>query len=110
MEQRITDLTEISIDGFQIVSGNMFTRVAKKNKPICTINPHSVSFSKTSVISLNSCDHIIMRVSSKDRCILISPAPSTDRDSISWVKDPTHIRARKMECRPLTSKLYSSWG
>ena len=70
----------------------------------------SISFSKSSIIALHSCEHILIRVNAKEKCILLSPAPSTDKDSISWLKDAKNLQAKKIDCKLFTSQLYKTWG
>lgn len=110
MGQHINNLAEISMDGFQVVSGEMFSHFPKISEASCTLWSTSISFSKSSIIALHSCEHILIRVNAKEKCILLSPAPSSDKDSISWLKDAKNLQAKKIDCKLFTSQLYKTWG
>lgn len=110
MTQRIDALSEITMDGFQVVSGDMFSHFPKTSEPSCTLWSWSISFSKSSIIALNCCEHILIRVNAKDKCILISPTTSNDKDKITWTKGIKDVQAKKIDCKQFASQLFSSWG
>lgn len=107
----ITDeIQEISKEGFQVVSGQMFQRVLRLGQPTATIWPNSVSFSKAALQALNVCERIRIEVNAAKRCILIVPVTEKDPDNVRWLKSGKELTARKIECTAFTSQLYNSWG
>ena len=110
MAQKISQVEDIALDGFKVVSGSMFAHFPRTNDPSCTLWCNSISFSKSAILSLNSCDSIMIRVNPNTKCLLISPAPSSDKDSISWRKSSSDVQSKKMDCKQFTEQLYKSWG
>ena len=104
------EIREISMDGFQIVSGDMFRALSRVNLPAITFWYNSVSFSKAAVIALNNCERIRIEVNPKTRCILLIPVTAKDKDAVRWVKYGSEILPRKIECVAFTSQLFESWG
>lgn len=103
------EIQEISKEGFQVVSGEMFRRVLRLGQPTTTIWPNSISFSKASLQALNMCERIRIEVNSEKRCILIVPVTEKDKDNVRWLKPGKEPSARKIECVAFTSQLYKSW-
>lgn len=110
MFQQLMMPQEISMDGFEVVSGTMFMHCAKTSEPSCTIWPTSISFSKSAVMALNACEYVVMRVNNNQKTILISPVSSSDKNSIAWTKGQKAITAKKMDCKAFTTQLYSAWN
>ena len=109
MSQQIGPITEISMDGFQVVSGDMFSQSTRSGMGTCTLWKSCISFSKAAIMTLNCCERILIRVNPNDKCILLTPALSSDKDSIVWLKDTNEIQAKKIVCRPFTSQLFKTW-
>ena len=108
---QVTPIQEISIEGYQVVSGSMFSHMPRNMGPTCTIWPGSINFSKYSLFMLNKCEHVRIEVNSAKRKILIIPVTSADRDGIRWIKNGKQsIEPRKMECKQFTAPLYEAWG
>jgi len=101
---------EISLKGFEIVSGTLFRHSPKTSEPSCTLWPTSISFSKSSIVALNCCEYILLRVNSETKSLLISPISSTDKNAFAWSKGKQNIVAKKIDCKAFASKLYEDWG
>lgn len=104
------EIQEISKEGFQVVSGDMFRRILRMGQPTSTIWPNSITFSKASLQALNMCERIRIEVNPEKRCILIAPVTEKDKDNVRWLKSGKEQTARKIECTAFTSQLYDSWG
>lgn len=103
-------LDEISLDGFQVVRGNMFQHAPAKSTPTCTIYPSRINFNKMCLLALNNCEFISIRVNPKTKCLLLTPVPSSDKDSIHWIKSSKDQTTRNLESRLFGKDIYSSWG
>lgn len=110
MGHQIDTLPEIALEGFQVVSGDMFSHFPKTSEPSCTLWNSSISFSKASIIALNCCEHILIRVSSKDKCLLLSPTTASDKDRITWTKGVKNVQAKKIDCKQFTTQLFATWN
>lgn len=109
MTQRLSELPEISMDGFQVVSGELFVHPTTKKEPSCTIRNTSIFFSKPSLYALNCCERVLIKVNSKTKCILLVPVTAKDKDGVRWIKGIKEPTTRKIECRAFTSQLYKTW-
>ena len=108
---QLSSIKEISIDGFQVVSSNMFSHMPRSFGPACTLWSNSINFSKYALEALNRCENIRIEVNPVKRCLLIIPVTSSDRDGVRWVKNAKGtIEPRKMECRQFTTPLFDTWG
>ena len=91
-------ISEINMDGFQVVRGQLFSRMLE---PFMSIWYSSISFNAACYSALNECAAIQLLVNSHDRRVLVKPTPSSDRDSINWSKEPDKHKCRKIECSNL---------
>ena len=105
-----TSIKEISLDGFKVVSGEMFAHLPRKSDATCTLWPSAISFSKQSLILLGNCEHVRIEVNVKTKGLLVVPVTSKDRDCIRWIKNVKEPTVRKMECTHFTKQLYEAWG
>lgn len=103
-------INEISLEGFQVVSGEMFKHIPRKTSPTCTLFPTAVCFSKQSILALNNCEHIRMEVNTEKKSLLVIPVTARDPDGVRWLKSIRDSQARKIECGRFTEKLYQAWG
>ena len=110
MGNRSTAIDEISLEGFKIVSGDLFMHAPRRSCPTCTIWRDSIGFSKRAVEELNTCERIRIQVHPDKRCILIVPVTMNDKDGIRWIKNTKEPAARKMTCKSFTSQLFEVWG
>ena len=106
----IEEIREVSMDGFQVVSGDMFRSITRLNLPAITLWYNSISFSKASVVMLNNCERVRIEVNPKTRCILLIPVTSKDKDAVRWAKTGKEVQPRKIECLAFTSQLFDGWG
>lgn len=102
-------IPEISLDGFQVVSGEMFTYVPRTTAPTCTIWYNCISFGKRSLAALNNCEHILIKVHPQKRCLLVIPVTEKDKDRVRWRANSREPNSRKIECRDFTSDLFKAW-
>ena len=104
-------IQEISVEGFQVVSGSMFAHLPRHLSATCTLWPDSINFSKYAIYMLNNCERIRIEVNTAKRCILVVPVTANDRDGVRWMKTKNQeIEARKMDCKQFTGPLYDAWG
>lgn len=104
-------LKEISTEGFQIVSGDMFIQNTLRTVyPAITLWHDYISFNKSAVDALNSCERIRIEVNPKTRGILIVPVNSLDKDGISWLSGTVEKHPRKIACEAFASQLFEAWG
>lgn len=101
---------EISLEGFQIVKGEMFAHATRTMDPTCTLWPTSICCNKVSLTVLNNCTNIRIEINSETRCMLIIPVTEKDRDAVRWAKNVKDPVARKIDCPRFTSQLYETWG
>ena len=105
----ISPVEELSLDGFQIVKSEMFLHLPRKADPTCTIRPTKISFSRMSLQALNNCEYVRLEVNPKTKCLLVAPTPSTDKDSIRWIKGQKEHSVRNMESRLFGEEIYRAW-
>ena len=105
-----TGIKEISLEGFKVVSGEMFAHLPRKSDATCTLWPTSMSFSKQSLVLLGNCEHIRIEVNVQKKGLLVIPVTTKDRDCIRWIKSIKAPTIRKMECIHFTTQLYEAWG
>ncbi|MGI6700744.1 MAG: hypothetical protein ACOX6G_10610 [Christensenellales bacterium] len=110
MNQPMNPVPEISMDGFQLVSSEMFREPSRRYDATCTIWHDSIAFSKVSVTSLNGCERVLLKVNPEDKRILIIPCTIKDKDAIRWTKYVKEPVPRKMDCRSFASRLYQMWN
>jgi len=104
-----SNVQEISLDGFKVVSGELFKHLPRKSEATCTIWPTSICFSRQSISFLNNCEHIRIQVNAETKKMLIIPVQSKDRDGVRWIKNIKEPAARKIECVKFTQQLYDTW-
>ena len=107
--QLINDIPKISLEGFRVVSKEMFAHVPQKTEPTCTIWYDSIAFSKTSLGALNNCGQILIEINPMTKCLLAVPVTAKDKDAIPWVKDLKKPSSRKIGCKNFSSQLYETW-
>ena len=76
-------IEEMTLEGFQIVSSNMFIHLPRKSDATCTIWPTRISFSKLALEYLHFCEYIKLQVNPKTKCLLVMPVTSTDKEIIA---------------------------
>lgn len=98
---------DISMDGFQVVRGQYFSR---QLEPALTLWNRSISFNIPAYNALNNCESIQLLVNPGAKRILVKPAPSKDSDAINWIKNLSAPRTSKLECSMFTKQLFKTWG
>lgn len=103
------EIGEISMDGFQVVSGEYFTRRVAYFSPTCTIWNGGIPFNKVALTALNNCERIRIEIHPQKKGILLVPVTTKDKDGISWRKNIKDYAPRRMECSKFSSTLYEMW-
>ncbi len=98
--------TEIDMEGFQIVSGQLFSR---QLEPSMTIWSRAIAFSTTCYHELNDCASIHIMVNSREKKIAILPCPARDKDAIAWLKSAERQKSRRIECSKFAGQLFDIW-
>ena len=105
----IDEIQEINMDGFQVVSVDMFSHYMRNDLPMITLWNTHISFSKAAVHALNNCERVRMEVNTKTKGILLVPVSMKDKDGIKWMGTGKTPYGRKLECRAFTEALFDSW-
>lgn len=98
-------IKEISLEGYQIVRGQYFTR---RIEPCMTLFDSAISFNGAAYESLNNCDSVQFLVNEQNKCIIVRPVVSKENDAINWNKKKN--KAARIECTSFTKQLYEAWG
>ena len=106
----MSDETEISLEGFQIISRDNFYSLNKPFMPSMTFWDSWIGFCKQDVVLLNGCESILLMIKPDTRQIIVMPTTSKDEDAIRWIKNKKGLAPRKMKCKKLTDKIYEIWG
>ena len=106
----LNHIEELTLDGFQVVRAEMFLHFPRKGESTCTIWPTRISFSKQALITLNSCEFVRIEINPNNKCLLVIPVTSKDKDSIRWIKGQKSFTVRNMESKNFGDLLYSTWG
>ena len=93
-------IPEINMEGFQVVSGDLFTCYARYYYPCCTLWLNA----------LNNCERVRIEIHPIKKCMLVIPVTAKDSDSLRWVTGVKEPQPRKIDCKAFTSKLYEVWG
>lgn len=107
---QINVIEEISLDGFQIVGSEMFIHQPRKGEATCSIWPSKLGFSKLVLTSLNNCEFVRIEVNPKNKCLLVIPVNSSDKNCIRWIKGQKHLSVRNMESKRFGTEIYNTWG
>jgi len=81
------EVEEISMDGFQVVSGEYFARRAVYFSPTCTIWSGGITFNKMALTVLNNCERVRIEIHPQKKSVLIVPVTIKDKDGIPWRKN-----------------------
>ena len=110
MGQFSGDIREIDLEGFQVVSGDMFTHLPRKTEATCTIWPNAISYSLSSLSALNNCNFVRIEIHPVKKQMLVIPVSESDRDSVRWASLGKKHQGRKIECKTFTAPLFEKWG
>ena len=107
---QINPIEEVTLDGFQIVSSDMFTQLPRKSDPTCSIWPSQLAFNKLTISSLNNCEYVRIEVNPKTKCLVVIPVTSSDKDGIRWINGKKDLFARNMKSKRFGELIYNTWG
>ena len=102
MDMYSTEIQEISKDGFQVVSAEMFQCSQRSAAPSMTLWFNSISFNKAALIALNNCERVRIEVNIEKKMILLIPVTAKDKDNVRWMK--TGKRHRQGELNAARSR------
>ena len=105
----LDEVQDINMDGFQVVSAELFNNYQRADAPTITLWINQISFSKAAVNALNNCERVRMEVNSQTRGILLIPVSVKDKDGIKWMLTGKETHGRKLECRAFTERLFQIW-
>ncbi len=103
-------IQEISLEGFQTVSSDMFKRPPQPIAVTMTLWDTSIGFSKAAIFALNCCERIRIHVHPTLRCILIAPTTENDAESIRWLRANKAPASKKMGSASFGEYIYTLWG
>lgn len=106
----MSQIEEINMDGFQVVSSTMFSHIPRKTDATCSIWPSKIAFSKLCLTQLHNCEYIRIEVHPKKHCLLIIPVSSQDKDSLRWINGCKDFNMRNMESKRFGKMLYEAWN
>ena len=102
---------EISMDGFQVVKGDLFQVTYRRQAITLSVWNDEISFSKAAIDALHGCERIRIEINPTNRNMLIIPVTEQDKDNVRWAKmSPDDIKPRKISCFRFTKLLYKTWG
>ena len=100
-------ISEISLDGYQVVRGAYFSRVIE---PSCSLWYSSIAFSTAAFDALNNCESVSILVNGNTRSLIVKPVSSKDRDAITWLRTKEKAKYKKIECSKFTHQVFDMWG
>lgn len=105
-----SEIEEVSLEGFQVVSVSYFTNHTFCRTPTCTFWPTGITFNKLALSALNNSERIRIEINSEKKCILIIPVTMKDKDSILWRKNVKEYAPRRIESIRFSTTIYELWG
>lgn len=103
------EIPEISLEGFQVISGDIFRGRQRSTKPSATLKYNSISFNRAALNALNNCERIRFEINPQTKAMVIIPVTAKDVDNVSWIKNSKDPTPRKIECISFASYLYKMW-
>lgn len=104
------EVEPISIDGFQVVSGELFSHINRYVSPSCKIWSSGITFNRLAMTALNCCERVRLEVHPQKKSLLVVPVTAKDKDSIIWRKNIKEYAPRRMESIRFSSQIYEIWG
>ena len=99
--------TAIDLTGFQVVHGQFF-KVDKL--PYMNIFPREISFARETHEMLHNCESIQILINEEGKTIVIKAAPSSEENSVRWVRNTKDTYIPRYTCPKLTAHIYTKWG
>ncbi len=100
-------MSDVNMEGFQLIRGQYFSRQAD---PVMTLWKSAVGFNAPSYTALNNCEAVQFFVHPTERKIIIKPSPSKEPDSVNWTKDALQAKTNRLECTMFTRRLFRQWN
>lgn len=104
------EVEPISIEGFQVVSGELFSHINRYVSPSCKIWSSGITFNRLALAALNCCERVRFEVHPQKKSLLVVPVTAKDKDNIIWRKNIKEYAPRRMESVRFSSQLYEIWG
>lgn len=105
-----SEIEEIELEGFKVVSADYFIHRTIYDTPTCTIWPNGLTFNKVSLTALNNCERIRVEINAEKKTLLAIPVTMKDKDSILWRKNVKEYAPKRLESVRFTSTLYDMWS
>ena len=105
----MNDMEEFSLEGFQVVHSEMFVQLPRKSDASCSLFPTKMTFNRTTLRLLHTCEHVRIEVNPSNKCLLVVPVGSSDKDAIRWAKGTKEKYVRNFESRQFSGELYRAW-
>jgi len=99
-------IQNITLDGFQVVQGQLFKN---ERSPVMTIYKNEVSFAREAHAVLNNCAAIQVLVNVESKAIIVRPSASTEEHAIVWERQLKDTYIPRLLCPALTRQLYALW-
>ncbi len=100
----------VSLDGYQVVTSQYFSRHGQQTQPAVTIWETSISFNAAAHRALNDCESILIKIHPDIRSLAVLPVPSGSKNAVEWKMTKGKTAYRKLESADFGRKLYSDWG
>ena len=97
-------ISDITLDGFQVVSSQYFSRLLE---PSMTLFNTAVSFSTSAINALQNCEAVQLLVSEHEKAIIVRPCSSKEKNAILWSKGKN--TGNRLECSAFARQLYEVW-
>ena len=97
----------ISLDGYEIVSENLFRN---EKAPTMTIFKEQISFSREAHTELKNCAGVQILINYTEMSVIVRPSMHLDSDStINWNRSYSDGYIPRFTCPKLTRPIYSTW-
>lgn len=104
-----SEVEAISMEGFQVVSGEYFARAPISVIPTCTIWSSGITFNRMALTAMNNCERVRIDIHIQKRGLLVVPVTAKDRDGIVWRKNIKEYAPRRIEAVRFSAKVYEMW-
>lgn len=103
------EIPEISLEGFQVIHGDIFRGRQRSSYPAATLKFNSISFNRAALSALHNCERIRFEINPQTKAMVIIPVTAKDVDNVSWTKNGKEPTPRKIECIGFASYLFELW-
>ena len=98
-------IKDVSLEGFQVVSNQYFSRLLE---PSMTIFQSAIAFSTSAINALQQCEAVQILINEKQKSILVCPCSSKEKNSVMWNKGSK--TGYRLECSAFAKQIYDVWG